>query len=302
MAGQEPDWTSHRPFDASLKQVLGDDLTGGLRAFGLNVSGQPRLVNTDLTTVFTTAADRVILIEQRDQPVEVIHLEFQSSADPTLPERLSVYNGHCALRFKVEAVESVVILLRPAANLKVLNGVHKRKTRRRRQNLRFTYRVIRLYELNPEPFLTGPLPMLALAPFTRVAQDRLGAMLDRIRERLVTEGSDRDLVEVLGLIYTMAGLRPEPDAASLLTRRIRTMIDLRHSSTARELVEEGRSEGALEKAREILLLQGTRRFGPPGEPTRQQITQCAHLDRIEKALVAILTASSWQDLEPHLKD
>jgi hypothetical protein len=60
--------------------------------------------------------------------------------------------------------------------------------------------------------------------------------------------------------------------------------------------EAGQDEGALAEAKKLLRLQGDKAFGPPDAGTSQVIEQLDNLPRLEKMLLRLLSASSWQEL------
>lgn len=59
---------------------------------------------------------------------------------------------------------------------------------------------------------------------------------------------------------------------------------------------EGWAKGRLESARKILILCGSKMFGPPDWPTEARIAALTDLDRLEGHLDRIPDVASWDDL------
>ena len=97
------------PYDATLKDLAQVSPRGLLAAFDQPTDLPVTLLNIDLSTV-TTAADLVFGLGE--PLVEIIHLDFQSSASATKHTDIAVYNTLLHRQFRVP-VHSIVILLRP---------------------------------------------------------------------------------------------------------------------------------------------------------------------------------------------
>ena len=80
-------------------------------------------VNADVSTV-TAAADKVLHV-YTNQGDFLQHIDFQSGPDASLPRRSHCYNALLEERHELP-VESVVVLMRPEANLKAINGLYRR--------------------------------------------------------------------------------------------------------------------------------------------------------------------------------
>ncbi|MCS6861010.1 MAG: DUF4351 domain-containing protein [Abditibacteriales bacterium] len=71
---------------------------------------------------------------------------------------------------------------------------------------------------------------------------------------------------------------------------------MKESVTYQAILEEGRTEGKTREARTILLLQGTKRFGPPSEETRAALEAITSVERLEYLAQRLLDVSSWEEL------
>ena len=178
------------PFDVTLKELVAgypDDFEG---EFGLPTGAPVRVLNVDLSTI--TAATDVAL--GFGEPLrEIVDLNFQSGPDTTLPARLLLYNAALHLRYGVP-IRSLVVLLRPKANVKRLSG--KLGYTSGGSRVEFDYETIRLWRQPVEPFLQGGVGLLPLATLCELPKgepevDALRSIVRRIDERLCRELDQR---------------------------------------------------------------------------------------------------------------
>ena len=108
-----------KPFDVTTKYLLHADPVAWLALASLVPDGAVSILDTDLSTL-SAAADALIRIEGPEP--WLVHVEFQSSKDDLLPWRLLRYNVLSSDRHELPVL-SVVILLRPEAENRSLNGV-----------------------------------------------------------------------------------------------------------------------------------------------------------------------------------
>jgi hypothetical protein len=212
------------PFDATLKELVAgfpDDYHG---AFGMPKGEPTRLLNVDVSTV-TAATD--VALGFGELLREVVDLNFQSGPDRVLPARLLLYNVALHLRYGVP-VRSLVVLLRPKANVKQLSG--KLGYTSGRGRVEFEYEMIRLWRQPVEPFLQGGIGLLPLA----------------------------------------------------------TLCELPKG----EYVQEGEIRGK----HQMLLKLGQKIFGRPEAETKAAVLSIRNPKRLDRLVVAALTASSWQEL------
>src|SRR5262249_19124529 len=93
--------------------------------------------------------------------------------------------------------------------------------------------------------------------------------------------------------YVLLGLRYSKEFAQVL---IRGVLGMRESVTYQAILDEGRTEGRVEEARRILLLQGEDRFGAPRAAVRSAVEAVTDVEQLERLARAVLTANSWEDL------
>src|SRR5437773_673031 len=145
-------------------------------------------------------------------------------------------------------VESVVILLRPEANLSAMNGVYERSLPGAAATyLNFRYRVIRLWELPVETVLKAGISVLPLAPISAVRQNELPAVIERMKQRLDAEADPATVAELWTATKVLLGLRYAAEFVEQLLQGVRAM---KESTTYQAIKDEGREEGRLEEVRE----------------------------------------------------
>jgi len=75
---------------------------------------------------------------------------------------------------------------------------------------------------------------------------------------------------------------------------------IEQSTTYQEILKigeaKGDQQGSLRASRKMLLLQGRKRFGSPGEEVTAAIEAIEDLQRLERLGVALLDAPSWEEL------
>jgi len=212
----------------------------------LTASGTPALIELiagsqvvrQLPTEFAEAANRRVdgLLELADG--RLLHLEWQSGSDPTMPWRMLWYWLLIKQRHPAQGLEQVVIQFGGAAMADRLEV----------DRLRFGYRLLPADTLDPAPLLASPSLDDALLSLVCGACDHprdLGPRIRAILHRLnrLDERARRDaLTKLLGL----AGLR---GATGVVLEEIKIMpvqIDINADPFLKALVNQGRMEGHLE--------------------------------------------------------
>jgi hypothetical protein len=116
------------PFDVTLKELVRDFLPDYEQQFDLSEFAPLRPLNVDLTTM-SAATD--VTLAHGDPPEEIVDINFQAGPDAKVPSRVLMYNGILHHRYQVP-VHSILVLLRPEANLAAITGKVRYQTRRRK--------------------------------------------------------------------------------------------------------------------------------------------------------------------------
>ena len=153
----------------------------------------------------------------------MLHLDFQSGPDPSLPRRVLLYNVLLHDGY-VLPVHSVVILLRPRADRGDLTGVLNYAARPGRGHLNFAFEVIRLWQVPVERLLTSglgtlPLAVLGQMPAGRTPDEALPEVVARLLERIETEAPPEQGSILLTAAYVLMGMRTSRERATRVVSR-----------------------------------------------------------------------------------
>lgn len=278
-----------KPFDATLKDLVATYPRDWLAQLGLPASLPVEVIDADLSTV-TTQADKALRIH--DTIPWLLHLELQSSRDPSLTGRVLKYNVLLLDRHSLP-IHSVVVLLRRAADDPSLTGELQVQPPHRRSSLTFRYELVRLWQRPVEAILTGGVGTLPLAPLCDVSRRALPGVIQRMEERITREASSAEAATLWTSTYILMGLRYPPAVAAQLLQGVRAM---KESSTYQAILDEGRAEGRAEEARRVLLLLGDKQFGSPDPGTRAALDAITDVNRLERLLQRLSEVSNWGEL------
>jgi predicted transposase/invertase (TIGR01784 family) len=225
-------------------------------------------------------ADALILLQSSDV---VLHCEFQTDPDPTMPFRMADYALRVYRRFPRKKIVQVVIYLRPTESELVS------QTTFTANNLRHEFQVIRLWEQPTETFLQRPglLPYAALSQTndrSRVLRE-VAQAIDSLPER----GQQSNVAAATGIL---AGLVLDKQTIRRLLRR----------GVMKESViyQEWREEAQQDEARSLVLRQLKRRLGSLSDAIEARINTLA-LNQLEDLGEALLDFSTLADLEGWLE-
>jgi predicted transposase YdaD len=286
-----------RPYDPTLKALVETEPESWPAWLG-RPTGPTTVIDADIATV-SGAADKVLRVAA--EPPYLLHLEFVAGhIAAALPRTLHVRHALLEYRHGLR-VRSAAVLLRPEADSPHLTGVYERGFPGEQAYLTFRYQVVRLWQLPPEPLLTGGLALLALAPISAVTEAELPVIIERMGQRLSGRRGRRRAEVVWAAAYVVPGLRY---SAALAAQLFRGVVTMKESATYQAILEEGRqqgreegrTEGAVAEARKALRLIGDGAFGEPDARTAAAIERLDDLGRLEEFLKRVRSAGSWKEL------
>ncbi len=295
-----------KPFDETLKHLIEAQPNAWLEFVGL--TGSAEVIDADLSTL-AAEADKVLRVTagkpsatsgrqtHASAKTSLLHLEFQSSYDAELGERILLYNVLLLARHKLP-VRSVLILLRKKADgPKMTGSVVHRDPKDGEPIHSFHYRIVRLWERSVESLLAGPLAILPLAPLTSVARAELPEVVRRMTVRLRAEATSSQAQELWSAAYILMELKYDNAFATQLLKGVLGMED---SVTYQEIIRKGKLErkleGRAEEARNLLIRLGGKRYGTPDVPTQTAIDAIPSLEHLELLVERLLEVESWQEL------
>jgi len=278
-----------KPFDATTRELLESDPRAWLELLLGRELGDVRIQNADLSTI-TTEADSVLLVAEVEP--WLVHLEFQSSYDPTLPLRLQRYNILVNYRHRLP-VQSMALLLCPDADGPAMTGLLQHRLPDGLIYHEFRYNVVRTWERPADEILAGGLATLPLAPLARVNENDLPTVIHAMQERLDREATKNQAETLWTATYILMGLKYSDE---LIDRLLEGVQNMKESVTYQKILREGRAEGRTEEAKRILKRQGSRRFGKPDAHIEAAIDAIADLDRLEQLTDRVLEVTGWEEL------
>ncbi len=287
-------------FDVTTKHLIEAHTADWLALAGVPTGGRvPRVVDADLSAI-ASVPDKLIRLGTGRRGTAV-HVEFQAARDRDLDQRVRAYNVLARRRHGVP-VRSVVFLLRPEAGPPPVRGSVD-WAGRGGSPLSFAYDLIRVWQLPAEQLLAGGIGTLPLAPIAAVDRSSLRGVIGRMRDRLEHEVDAPLAAEVLHASRILAGLRYNWGEVQSLFRGVQNM---RESSYYQGIMAEGRLEGRLEGRvegrvegeRDLLVRQGTHKFGRAPAAALARLRAVAEVDELERLGVALLEADSWDEWLP----
>ncbi|MGO8903810.1 MAG: hypothetical protein ACLQU5_36535 [Isosphaeraceae bacterium] len=274
-----------KPFDATTKELLEIGPRAWLELLLGRELGDVRILNVDLSTI-TTEADSVLLVAE--VVPWIVHLEFQSSYDPTLSLRLQRYNVLLNYRHRLP-VQSMALLLCPDADGPAMTGLLQHRLPDGLIYQEFLYNVVRTWERQADEILAGGLATLPLAPLARVKENELPAVIHAMQERLDREATKNQAETLWTATYLLMGLKYSDE---LIDRLLEGVQNMEESVTYQKILKMERAE----EAKRILKRQGSRRFGKPDAHIEAAIDAIADLDRLEQLSDRVLEVTGWEEL------
>ncbi len=228
-------------------------------------------------------ADYVTFLQLQER---ILHLEFQTKLEstPPLPLRMLDYWVRLYRLYRLPITQVVVLLLPPTPETVIETAFNLETTRHE-------YRVIRIWEENPELFLNNQA-LLPLAPLTATTQPQ--ALLQQVVER-VNQLKPQQRAEISAYTQILAGLKYKKD----LIRNLFREGMMRESVIYQEILAEGEQRGeqrAEQRERSLILRQLTRRVGELPQPVLERIENLS-LEQLENLGEALLDFQVQADLE-----
>ena len=228
-------------------------------------------------------ADSVTFLQTANQ---ILHIEFQTlpASTPPLPLRMLDYWVRLYRQYNCD-IEQIVIFLKPTfSEAAFVEQFTARNTSHR-------YRVIRMWEQNPEPLLTSS----ALLPLATLAQtDSPETLLQQIAVKVSMIEETAIQQSISACTQLLAGLVFDTELVRQLFRR----EDMRESVIYQEILQEGKQEGREEGRQSELRLVIRlliRRIGAINSQLQTQIENLS-LTQLEDLGEALLDFATQEDL------
>jgi predicted transposase YdaD len=313
--------TERRPFDVNMRLLATRHGPDFLQWF---LGEDVRFERTEESVMVSVErrADLLVSFQDEDELLKLLHAEFQLQIDENDPAkyppfRMFEYAAMARRSYGQVPIQILVLMENTAAARRIPDHFAE-------GNVRVSYRVIRLWEEDPQVILdsglTGLLPLLPLMAGS--SADLLEESLSVLEERLESGEERAELMKVAALL---ASIRTKPDIIRSILRG-RAMVNLMEETPlGRELLAErearireaeqaaqaeglargqaeglargqaeGLARGQAEGLRQAVLRLIAHRFGTVPEDVRQQLRSIVETERLNRLLDAAYDAT---DLE-----
>ncbi|MBD2412240.1 Rpn family recombination-promoting nuclease/putative transposase [Nostoc calcicola FACHB-3891] len=246
-----------------------------------------KVLKTELS-IEPIRADYVTFLQLQGR---ILHLEFQTKLEstPPLPLRMLDYWVRLYRLYRLPITQVVVLLLPPSPETVIETAFVV-------ENTRHEYRVICMWEENPEPFLND-VALLPLAPLAATTQPQ--ALLQQVVGK-VNQLEPRQRTEISAYTQILAGLKYNQD----LIRQLFREGMMRESVIYQEILREGEQRGELRgelrgrktEGQLLIVRLLTRRVGQLPQEVLERI-ETLSLEQLENLGEALLDFQAIADLE-----
>jgi hypothetical protein len=274
------------PFDVATKELIWDDPAASLEKLGVIAGESVELIDSDITTL-TAAADKVIKVG--GSAPYIVNIELHSYHDKELVRTLWFRQVALDYRHRLPVL-TILVLLCKEANSPNLTGNYERTLPDGWQTNRYNNKVVRLWQEDPESYLTAGVELVPLAPLTAVNAADVPTLIRRMADRINQEPqSHADKLWIATSL--LMGLRFD---AKLTMKLLEGVHSMHQSSTYQWILDQGR----LGEAHRFIRRLGTEKFGAPEPTAASGLEAIQDVDRLEALGVRILRPDikSWEDL------
>ena len=222
-------------FDVSTKELVWDDPAACLDRFGVGPPGPVQVIDSDATTL-TAAVDKVIKVGGQAPTWST-----SSSNRATIP----TWSGPSGFARRLSSTVTgcrcsrCLVLLRRDANSPSLSGSFEIRMPDGSLTNLYNYRVVRLWQEDPESYLSSGVNLVPLAPLTNVAESGLPGLVQRMAARINAESPPRS-AKLWTATYLLMGLSYSEEVVAHLLEGV---MNMQESTTYQAILREGRQEG-----------------------------------------------------------
>ncbi len=168
--------------DVSAKELVWEGPDAWFERFAIGPRGPVTVIDSDITTL--TAADKMLRVDGPEP--YLVNIEPHSYHDTKLARTL--WYRQVALDYRHNLpVLTVLVLLCKEANSPSLTGSYERQLPDGWPTNRYNYRVVQLWQEDPDPYLASGVNLVPLAPLTNVAEESLPDLMRQMAERINPE-------------------------------------------------------------------------------------------------------------------
>ena len=263
----------------NISKFLIEQYSADFAAWLLGESISLTTINPTELNVEPIRADSVMLLQSS---TVILHTEFQTASDETMPFRMADYYLRLKRKFPEQTIQQVVIYL------KKTNSNLVRQNRYVTPAMTHQFRIIRLWEEPVEIFLSTP-GLLPYAVLSRALNKE--SVLAQVVRELEQVADSREQSNLVAATSILAGLELEEQTIRQLMRS----PVMRESTMYQSILREGRTV----EGRELVLKQLTRKLGSLSPEVTAKVSNLS-LERLEALGEALLDFTSFRDLETWL--
>ena len=275
----------------NISKFLIEQYSADFTAWLLGESMTLTTINPTELNVEPIRADSVMLLQSSQV---ILHTEFQTVSDETMPFRMADYYLRLKRKFPERDIQQIVIYLKPTTSNLV------RQTSYQTPVMTHQYRVIRLWEEPVEVFLSTPglLPYAVLSQATD--KERVLAQVVKELEQITDQREKSNLAAATSIL---AGLQLNQQTIRQLMRSPVMRESTMYQSILREGEERGLERGLIEgraaEGKALVLKQLTRKLGSLSPELTAKVSNLS-LERLEALAEDLLDFTSTADLESWL--
>jgi predicted transposase YdaD len=238
-----------------------------------------KVLKTELS-IEPIRADFVTFLQTENR---ILHIEFQTNpqSKPPIPFRELDYSVRLIRTYQVP-VTQVVIFLQETNDPIVFTEEYVNETTRHR------YRVIRMWEEEPELFLHN-LALLPLAPLTRTNSPQ--SLLSQIANNVAKIADRETKQDIAAYTEILAGLRFEKD----FIRQLLSEDIMQESVIYQDILQKGEGKGEQKEAVKFCLMLLNQRFGQLDSEILERV-KVLSVEQLENLGAALFNISEIADL------
>ncbi len=276
----------------NISKFLIEQYSADFAAWLLGESISLTTINPTELNVEPIRADSVMLLQSS---TVILHTEFQTVGDETMPFRMADYYLRLKRKFPKQTIQQIVIYL------KRTNSNLVRQNRYVTPVMTHQFRIIRLWEEPVKVFLSTP-GLLPYAILSRASNKE--SVLTQVVRELEQIADPREQSNLVAATSILAGLELEEQTI----RKLMRSPVMRESTMYQSILREGRAEG-LEQGliqgrtageRALILKLLNRKLGTLSLDITTKVSALS-LEELESLGEALLDFTSFRDLESWLE-
>jgi hypothetical protein len=229
-------------------------------------------------------------------PDWLLAVEFHAGHDvlAKLPDLL-LYNSALFRRHGLR-VRTLLVVLHRGADSPQLTGLYERGFPDEPFEVALRYRVLRVWQVAPQAWLSGGMGLVPLAPLGDLQTEDLPAIVVQMKQRLdqaTPQRAAERAAELWSAAFILMGIRYE---RAIIETLLKGVANMKESVTYQAILEEGEAQGEAKEARKFLIMLGRNQYGEPSPEVLATLNSVADVTRLEELGVRLLKASSWEEL------